>query len=317
MISNIDTSQLFEQAFRFSSIGIALVSIEGKFMLSNPMLSEMLGYSENEFKELSFEDLTHSADVEKSKYKAEKLLDGTIDNYQIEKRYIHKDGKVIWCLLNVSIVKNSKEVPIYFISQFQDITQRKFYEQELTENQDKLMKANNLFKKLSEQDGLTGVANRRYFDEQLEYHWREATKHQQQLSLIMLDLDYFKDFNDYYGHHAGDDCLKLVTATIERKISSSNVFARYGGEEFSIILPNSSEKDAYDLAEELREAVEQLRIPHEKSSVLKSVTISLGVASISPQNSMKSKHLIKQADDALYSAKNNGRNDVENQVVGT
>ncbi|PYZ92332.1 hypothetical protein CR194_15985 [Salipaludibacillus keqinensis] len=437
MINKIDTSVLFEQAFRFSSIGIALVSLKGKFVVTNPMLTNMLGYSELELKNKTFRDLTYSADLEDSVLKVDELIEGEVSYYQVEKRYIHKEGKIIWCLLNVSVVKDDEGTPLYFISQFQDITERKSYERQLNESQERLtkiletvpngvtiidlqgnitfanemaeeilglkkedivsrqydtpdwkiktvdgaaipsedlpfgrvvqtqqivrdyvhviesgsgdrkilsinasplydhkgrfisvlnsivditnkknteqelMEANKLLKKLAERDGLTGVANRRYFDDQLDTIWDRCNVDNTSLSLIMLDIDCFKKYNDYYGHQAGDDCLKKVTEVIDKKLEGLNtVFARYGGEEFAVILIGFCDNKAYLLAEELQKAVEGLKIPHATSTISDYVTISSGIGSMSPHQKNNRAELVKQADQALYLAKEKGRNRV-------
>ncbi|MFH6601727.1 diguanylate cyclase domain-containing protein [Ectopseudomonas khazarica] len=164
---------------------------------------------------------------------------------------------------------------------------------------------------LANLDGLTGVHNRRAFDEMLSRYLDQSRREKQQLSLLMLDVDFFKRFNDHYGHLEGDECLKRVSKALEA--SSRRPFdfvARYGGEEFACVLPNTSSSGARQLAEVIRSSVEQLNIPHAQSSASKWVSVSVGVASNDPSHETTPESLLKKADEALYRAKNNGRNQV-------
>ncbi|TEW52557.1 sensor domain-containing diguanylate cyclase [Psychromonas algicola] len=173
-----------------------------------------------------------------------------------------------------------------------------------------LKKANIVLESLSQTDGLTGAANRRYFDETLQHAWRVQTRHQQPLTLLLIDIDYFKKYNDTYGHTAGDDCLKNVTKAIQGVINRpTDFFARYGGEEFVILLQGDL-KEGSLVAEKARLAVSDLQIDH-TGSTCKYLTISLGVTSVIPQLHQDPVDLIKQADQALYQSKANGRNRYE------
>lgn len=166
--------------------------------------------------------------------------------------------------------------------------------------------------RISRLDSLTGVANRRVFDEILKEEWKLATCLGQPLSLVMLDLDHFKEYNDHYGHVAGDTCLRDVAQSISHHPKRPrNLFARYGGEEFALILPQTSNQGACLVAERLRNAIEVLQIPHGFSSTGTTLTVSLGVATVIPRDGIPVDSLIKLADQALYSAKHAGRNRVE------
>lgn len=161
-------------------------------------------------------------------------------------------------------------------------------------------------------DGHTGIYNRRYFDQTLELEWANARYYSKVISLILFDIDYFKNYNDTFGHLEGDKCLKNISRQLcELYGDSSDIVARFGGEEFAIILPDQSEEVALTKAETLRKMILDLKILHPTSEVNKFVTISVGVATMTPSNgNRRSTHLISLADQALYHAKENGRNQV-------
>ncbi|MGR9107279.1 MAG: diguanylate cyclase domain-containing protein [Gammaproteobacteria bacterium] len=160
----------------------------------------------------------------------------------------------------------------------------------------------------ADEDRLTRIANRRRFDQRLEQEWRRASRNQVPLSLILIDVDFFKKFNDRYGHQEGDDCLQQVAQALARSAQRvSDLVARYGGEEFVILLYHMTRDDAYQLAERTRIAVANLGIPHQDSPQ-GHVTISLGGASVLPSEHGDPKSLVEAADKALYRAKEKGRN---------
>jgi len=159
-------------------------------------------------------------------------------------------------------------------------------------------------------DGLTGVANRRCFDETFAAVWRECAITGNQLGLIILDIDHFKKFNDRYGHQGGDDCLRRVATTASQEVRQGDLFARYGGEEFVVILPGAALHAAAAVAERMRAAVAALFLPHEGAGVGALVTISLGVAAMSPRPCEDPRQLIEAADANLFGAKRAGRDRV-------
>lgn len=160
-------------------------------------------------------------------------------------------------------------------------------------------------------DGLTNIPNRRRFDETLESEWKRAQRTGTPLSLIMADIDFFKRYNDNYGHGVGDDCLKKVAKSLANSIDRpSDMVARYGGEEFVVILPGTDAAGAHAIAERFRSHVEKLHIPHEYSDASKYVTVSVGLACVTPNAEMSQTDLLKLADEMLYQAKESGRNRV-------
>ena len=186
----------------------------------------------------------------------------------------------------------------------------------LEESREKLAEANLALQKLSSLDGLTGIANRRSFDETLQKEWNRSIRGEKSIGLIMLDIDFFKLYNDHYGHQGGDDCLKRVAKCLESAIHrETDLLARYGGEEFSTVLPDTDLNGAIKVAEEMRLTIKDLRIEHAKSKVTDIVSISFGVSAVTPLQGMNQEVLIAAADQALYKAKDEGRDMIKSGKV--
>jgi diguanylate cyclase (GGDEF)-like protein len=180
----------------------------------------------------------------------------------------------------------------------------------LGEKNAELERANRLLQSLSYVDALTGVPNRRQFDEIFDQEWRRALRDESSLCVIFIDVDLFKSFNDTYGHQSGDDCLKRVALEVSGGLRrGGDVAARYGGEEFGVVLPGTEAAGGLVVAEDMRQRVEGLRIPHKGSPFLV-VTISLGIKALRPGPKDTPEALLGAADRALYQAKGQGRNRV-------
>jgi len=171
-----------------------------------------------------------------------------------------------------------------------------------------LKRQNDILRSLALLDGLTGVANRRNFDEHLERSWLQSLREQTTLSVIMIDVDYFKRYNDHYGHQQGDRCLQAVAGALDEAVNRPyDLLARYGGEEFACVLPNTLLEDAVVVAERMRANVRSLQLEHLNSDVEQSVTVSLGVASMTANHATAPHSLVEEADRWLYQAKQAGR----------
>jgi len=158
-------------------------------------------------------------------------------------------------------------------------------------------------------DSLTQVSNRRHFDTHLVHYWQKMIDNQEEISLVLCDIDHFKEFNDFYGHLAGDDCLRRIAKTLSATLRNPfDLFARYGGEEFGVILPQVSQDSAQQIAKRMQASLALLEIPHHRSSTHRYVTMCFGIAHLRPQPGQSPLDLIAQADENLYKAKRQGRN---------
>lgn len=196
---------------------------------------------------------------------------------------------------------------------YEHALRREFLQQSLIEHQNQqLAQINDKLKELVDVDALTGVFNRRYFDNALDDEWRRARRRGSQLSLLMIDIDYFKRYNDALGHVSGDQCITRVAQCIKGLFHRpGDVVARYGGEEFAVLLPELSGDEAFALAKVVCESVQALAIQHPASKILPVVTVSVGVGELSPNDELEMRDLVRMADDALYRAKRGGRNRAE------
>ena len=199
----------------------------------------------------------------------------------------------------------------YHSRSYMTLLQRDEAYRALRVSQQQLLDTNLVLQRLMNSDGLTGLSNRRHFDEYLELEWRRAIREQTQMSLMMIDVDYFKAYNDSFGHLEGDEALRQVAKAIRASCSRpSDLPARYGGEEFALVLPNTSPGGARLLAEKLRQTVAGMNIPHIAPVEGSVLTISIGLATVVPGVGSHSRQLIQSADQGLYAAKNSGRNQV-------
>lgn len=181
--------------------------------------------------------------------------------------------------------------------------------QRLVELSAALTATNQRLETLSQQDGLTGIANRRAFDHRLGMHFAQALRKREALSLALCDVDHFKGFNDCYGHLAGDECLRQIAAAIARCAKrATDLAARYGGEEFALVLPDTPPEGARKVLQAVRDELVSLAIPHERSDCGGFVTLSIGVATYVPERDKEATDLLGRADEALYRAKSLGRN---------
>ncbi len=212
-----------------------------------------------------------------------------------------RDGEFVWIRDVVHVIReNGKTVKL--VGFMFDISERKKLEHELIETNRKL-------EAFSYQDGLTGIGNRRLYEQVLESEWRRARRNRQPISMVVIDIDHFKEYNDHYGHVMGDQCLRQIATALDGVANRSTDFcARYGGEEFVLLLPETDFSAARMIAEKVRSAILELKIPHAKSATAEVVTVSAGVCTLVPEQGETPERLFEIADRALYLAKKNQRN---------
>ena len=205
------------------------------------------------------------------------------------------DGSLIIVESDIAAIKNSEGKISHYVNIFHDVTQRKYYEE--------------MLELRSRTDPLTGLYNRRAFDEALELQWRVCLRHGFFMTLMMIDVDYFKNYNDTYGHQAGDDCLIKISEVLKNNVRrADDIIARYGGEEFIIVLTQTGPESIQKVAELILNSVESLRINHSASAASRYVTISMGIGMVIPWSDYSVTRLMDTADHALYQAKKSGRN---------
>ncbi len=222
-------------------------------------------------------------------------------DHEADYRALSASGEYVWIRDVVHVVRDATGAPEALIGFMFDISERKKTEQKLLEMQKQL-------EDFSFRDGLTGVANRRKFDAVLEEEWSEARRHTQPLSLILIDIDFFKQYNDHYGHVQGDECLKRVGAALDAVAHRPrDLLARYGGEEFVLVLPATDEAAARSVSERVRQALFKAQIPHAGSAVGQLLTVSQGVGTIIPSASDTLMAFVDAVDRRLYLAKQGGR----------
>jgi diguanylate cyclase (GGDEF)-like protein len=214
------------------------------------------------------------------------------------------DGAIVWDGLSLDITERKQAENILY-------DYRQHLEQQVQERTIALQQANYELERLATLDSLTQIANRRRFDLYIEQEWQRLAREQQPLSLILCDIDYFKRYNDHYGHLMGDDCLQQVAQQMAAVIKRpADLLARYGGEEFAVILPQTGRWGAVQVAESLRSAITRQQLRHHDSPIGDYVSLSVGVASFFPSLDGTPKDLILAADQALYQAKQQGRDRV-------
>lgn len=298
-IANVELSQIINSSID----GLLLIYKDFSVKRINNSLLNFLSLSESEAAGKKCYDLMPCSWCNTHECPLTKLLRGKA-YIELDIERTRKDGVKVPFMFAATPFCDLDGAVIGMVATFKDITERKYAENTLKE-------ANERLERLSTLDGLTGVDNRRSFDQTIQQEWKRLQRTKDFLSLIMCDVDFFKLFNDTYGHQSGDDCLKSVARAMKGVARrAGDCVARYGGEEFAVILPVTGKKNAVFIAEKIRQTLEKKAIAHTKSSVAPFVTLSLGVATVIPDDQGTPELLIKCADDALYLAKSSGRNRV-------
>ncbi len=282
----------FEAAFHASPHGVAIVGLDGRFLLVNQKLADIVGYPKEQLVDLTFQEITHPDDLDADLAQVSALVAGEIDSYDMEKRYYTREGRLIWVLLAAAIVRDEDGQPRHFISQVQDISNRKRLEAHTYE--------------LANRDAITSLYNRRRFEEELRRQIGRCREDGESAALLLLDLDRFKNVNDSDGHVAGDQLIRAVGRALDDRIDEPDVAARIGGDEFAVILRDIDLAQARTVAEELRLAVAV-------ADTERSCTASLGLCRLHG-DVPDAETCFRAVDRAMYRAKGQGRDRV---VVGS
>ena len=309
-----ESKELYLSIINSSPDDITIAQMDGSILMVSPAGKKMFGFEAN-VDELSLNlnimDFLDPEFREKARDKQMKMLQGEVFGPS-EYMGLRLDGTKFDIEVNTAFIRDIEGKPIKIVLAIRDISERKEAEAKIQELILQLEIEKNAEKVNSITDSLTGIANRRYFDEILNKEFYRLKRSGAPLSLIMLDVDYFKKYNDTYGHLAGDNCLKQIGNILKNSVGRVyDSVTRYGGEEFAIILPETSSEGAITLAESIKKSVEDLKIIHEKSEINEYITVSLGVTTLSTVDIESVEEIIERADKALYRAKSNGRNRVE------
>ncbi len=298
-----ETASLHRLVTENSRDVIILADLNGKRSYVSSASESMGGWKPEEAAALAGLQMVHPEDHPIAEAAMRELQTGS-EGAMVECRIRKRNGEYLWVEAALRLVRDpATGSPSGILNIVRDISERKRSEQQLQE-------AYRAVKALALTDGLTGLANRRSFDQYLATEWRRGMRAQQPLSLLMLDVDIFKAYNDSYGHQRGDSCLKQIAESCMDVVSRpGDLVARFGGEEFVVTMPNTNSEGAMQVAEEICEALRRRRLVH-NGSPLGIVTISIGCATLVPTFGKHAPDLIAMADQALYAAKHNGRNQV-------
>jgi diguanylate cyclase (GGDEF)-like protein/PAS domain S-box-containing protein len=307
-----ESAQRLELAMKTGNLGFIDWHVPSGALVINPRGQEILGLPATG-PVLDIEGwrrLRHPEDMARAEETLQAMLRGEAPTCICEYRVQHAGGAYIWIHVRAEMVERDAEgAPLRVMGTYRDTTERVQFEADL-------QRANDQLARLTLTDGLTGVGNRRLFDQKLAAEWLRCARQPQPLSLLLVDIDHFKLYNDHYGHQGGDEVLKRVAAILAHSVQrSGEIVARYGGEEFAILLPGSGPSAAAAVARACLAQLSEARIAHAASPVSPWLTLSIGIASAVPDATEAPESLVAAADGALYSAKRRGRSRVEHAAA--
>jgi len=282
----------FRSSFDGAPIGMAIVSTEGRLIDVNSALCEILGHRREAVLGLSLQELTFEPDRDADAQVVRQVVEGHRRSSQLQQRFVHAEGHLVWVDISLSRVRGSAGSPDYLVVQIEDVTERRRTLDDLQH--------------LADHDPLTGLLNRRRLESELAQQLALTDRYGHRSSLVLLDLDDFKSTNDSLGHGVGDELLKNIADVLRSRVRRSDLVARVGGDEFAILLPQASREQARRVAEGIAKAIRE-RIHITAGHELRT-TASLGVATIAPGD--QPSWVLLRADQALYQAKERGRDGV-------
>ncbi len=305
------SEEIYKTILMASPDDITIADLSGRIIMVSEAAYKMFGYESEDAIGMSVMDFIAPEEHERAHANIMRMIH---ENYNgpNEYRAIRKDGSCFDIEVNNGLIRDRQGNPVRMVLIVRDITNRKKAEQQIQELVYQLEIERDLAQRNSLTDNLTGLSNRRLFDNVLRTEFSRHKRSGSQLSLIMLDVDHFKKYNDHYGHLAGDDCLRQIARALKAVVERGpDIVARYGGEEFVVILPDTDRHGAAVLAGRIGKSVLKLALPHAQSDISEFVTISLGVATAADHVLTDGSQLVALADQALYQAKKDGRNRYE------
>lgn len=287
-----ESEKRFRDTLEYAPIGMSITDLDGRILMANRALCRLLGHDKSALENKFFRDFTHPDDLAKSSADMERVLAGEIDTYQLEKRYLHKDGRTVWVQLTASLLRNTEGAPLNFIAQVEDISDRKRDQERIHQ--------------LAYYDSLTNLPNRRLLLDRFNHALTQARRFQRSLAVMFIDLDRFKAINDQLGHDIGDELLKVVATRLGGCVRAGDTVSRQGGDEFIVLLPEiNASSDAALVAVKI---LASLARPIEVGEHQLHITTSIGIAIRPDDGAEDARDLMKKADMAMYAAKEAGRN---------
>jgi len=306
-----ESEETYKTILMASPDDITIADLSGRLIMFSDAAPEMFGYDPEDGPGMSVMDFIVPEDRERAQANIMKLLH---DNHHgpNEYRAIRKDGSCFDIEVKNALIRDRQGNPFRMVLIARDITSRKQAEKQIQELVRQLELERDLAQQNSMTDSLTGLSNRRFFDNALKAEFSRHKRSLSHLCLIMLDVDHFKKYNDHYGHPAGDECLRQIASALKSVVERApDIVARYGGEEFVVILTTTDRQGVEVMAERIAESVRRLALPHAKSDICEYVTISQGIALAADHVLIDGVQLVALADQALFLAKKNGRNRYE------
>jgi diguanylate cyclase (GGDEF)-like protein/PAS domain S-box-containing protein len=305
-----ESEALYRSILNASPDDITITDANGNIQVISPAAKKMFGYGPEYEGYVGSHVLENiiPEDREKAVDNIKRLLETGIGGTR-DYRVTRKGGVIFDIEVNSGVIRDADGKPAKMVFVIRDITERKLAEQKIQQLVHQLEHEKKTAQHNANTDSLTGLSNRRYFDEAFALEYQRMTRSGEPLSLLMLDVDRFKNFNDHNGHLAGDNCLRQIGTTLTNNVTRvTDIVARYGGEEFMVVLGDTDQEGAVHVAERIRKAVESLAIPHLDSDVANVVTVTIGVVTVYPSRMKSMDHVVALADEALYRAKDEGRN---------
>jgi diguanylate cyclase (GGDEF)-like protein/PAS domain S-box-containing protein len=292
------SEQQFRETMKHAPIGMAVVEVDGRIREVNRALCRLLGYDERQLLTRTFQEITHPEDLDADLDNLARLLDGSLDHYTMEKRYVTSSGSVVWAHLAVSLARDADGSPAWFVAQVQDVTDARAAEQQLRHR--------------ALHDPLTGLPNRDLLMDHLSHALARSSRSGTAVAVLFCDLDRFKDVNDTHGHEAGDVLLTTVADRLRRAVRPGDTVARLGGDEFVVVTEGLHDASAViGLAKRLRT---ELRAPVDVGPASVVVGCSIGMAVAGAEDDARS--VLREADAAMYRAKARGRDRLEAADLG-